>query len=284
MRLIVDSTTHHEDWEGNMWGDVLTSHGAAIICFASRRWFYSNTGEYWDKSWDIPMIQTDASGTPCSDESSIDLLYVDAVLEAIQNDPEKSAKLDLSKVWINGFSSGSEMSSYQAHCQRKRRGADFVQGFSVTHGGLNNKDVQKDRENMINSENWTPGDAYAKEQWWPFVPEDGSSSHPLKACLFDGTADEPYYTASKYLRDIWTGIGYPVYASYLQGGTHGDFESFNKAMGCLDDGTGDLIKYGPPMSNLAMGKADTVGNATKTFNVTEAGNWGIVRVAPGHPD
>ena len=83
---------------------------------------------------------------------------------------------------------------------------------------------------------------------------------------------------------IWTGIGYPVYASYLQGGMHKDFESFNKAMRCLDDGTGDLIKYGPPMSNLAMGKADTVGNATKTFNVTEAGNWGIVRVAPGHPD
>ena len=51
--------------------------------------------------WDIPVIQTSEAGTPCDEEDSSDLPYVNAVVDMLAAEPEL---YNLSSVYVAGQS------------------------------------------------------------------------------------------------------------------------------------------------------------------------------------
>lgn len=229
-----------QDQHGRLFGDETMKRGIALVCFYSRQWVDSSNpgcinGEPpgCHNSWDIPMMQSDATGTPCEDTDTNDLQYIDAVLDKL--DTDHPGVIDTSKVYVNGFSVGSQFAMYAAACLRNRRGGSFVQSLGVTHGGLNNKDVDPDSKvwapdgyaRLIENEVWAP-DGYAQDQYWPFVPKAKFN----KVCVYDGTEDGDFYVAAQYLVEATEASGSSVEYSWLQGGAHSDFEGHDLLLAC----------------------------------------------------
>jgi len=229
-----------QDQHGRLFGDETMKRGIALVCFNNRQWVDSSNpgcinGEPpgCHNSWDIPMMQSDATGTPCEDTDTNDLQYIDAVLDKL--DTDHPGVIDTSKVYVNGFSVGSQFAMYAAACLRNRRGSSFVQSLGVTHGGLNNKDVDPDSKvwapdgyaRLIENEVWAP-DGYAQDQYWPFVPKAKFN----KVCVYDGTEDGDFYVAAQYLVEATEASGSSVEYSWLQGGAHSDFEGHDLLLAC----------------------------------------------------
>jgi len=176
-------------------------HGFAYICGEATQDVFGHGGQ-----WNIPAKITDQTGTPCGSSDSVEVGYMQAVLDHLKKSPEK---YDTKRIFTSGCSMGSAFSGYMGNCLKKWD-AQQISAFATHSTGLK----YKGDGNRL-PENWGECDGC---QWWPFAPVKYSDSHGLKACIFDNTGDGDFYKTSKYLAQEWPKLGNPSESHFASGG------------------------------------------------------------------
>jgi hypothetical protein len=190
-------------------------HGFAYICGEATQDVFGSGGQ-----WNIPAEITDKSGTPCSTTDSVEVGYMQAVLDHLGKSPEI---YDTKSIFTSGCSMGSAFSGYVGNCL-KQWDAQQISAFATHSTGLK----YKGDGNRL-PENWGECDGC---QWWPFAPVKYTDSVGLKACIFDNTGDGDFYETSKYLAQKWPELGNPVESHFASGG-HCQNIPYSDIVSCL---------------------------------------------------
>ena len=186
--------------------------------------------------WQIPEVQTDETGIVCDWENNPDLLYIDAVIEELEDmaDDNGNKLFDTERIFVTGCSMGSAFTIFVTQCLHQRDPSNFT-AFATLGTGLK---VKGDGNNF-------PGQAGECDEC-QYFPAPVVQTQGLKLCIDNGDRDpneaNPYFYRSQLaLEEAWRNAGMPVETNYHDGG-HCDALSFDWMAECLDDGTGRLIK------------------------------------------
>merc|ERR1719218_302747 len=86
-------------------------HGFAFICGEATQDVFGHGGQ-----WNIPAEITDKTGTPCGSSDSVEVGYMQAVLDHLGKSPEK---YDTKRIFTSGCSMGSAFSGYIGNCLKQ---------------------------------------------------------------------------------------------------------------------------------------------------------------------
>jgi hypothetical protein len=190
-------------------------HGFAFICGEATQDVFGHGGQ-----WNIPEKMTDQTGTPCGSSDSVEVGYMQAVLEHLSKSPDT---YDTKRIFTSGCSMGSAFSGYMGNCL-KQWDATQISAFATHSTGLK----YKGDGNRL-PENWGECDGC---QWWPFAPVKYADSPGLKACIFDNTGDGDFYKTSQYLAQKWPELGNPSESHFASGG-HCQNIPYSDIVACL---------------------------------------------------
>merc|ERR1719273_565633 len=211
--------------------DYAKEYGFAVVCGEALQNILGNGG-----IWNIPQVQTDVTGPVCSDDDSLDAIYMKNVVKVLE---EQSEKFDTSRLYPFGCSLGSAFSEWTAVCMHQWYDDERVTTFGTHSTGLKIK----------GDGNRFPPDPYTGDSWgecpdcqyFPTVPVKTGQ----KACLADNTEDptpnNPYfYRSTEQMNEKWKEAGNRA-EMFLHSGGHCQFKDWMEILTCLDDGTGKLL-------------------------------------------
>ena len=156
--------------------DYAKQYGFALVCGEALQ-----TEELRESGqWKIPQIQTDETGPVCSDDDSIDAMYMKNVVETLDEQPEV---FDTSKLFTFGCSMGSGFSEWIAVCMHSWYEQGRVPAFATHSTGLKIKgDGNHFPPGPYDGEEWGECESC---QYFPTVPILTGQ----KACLADNDHD-----------------------------------------------------------------------------------------------
>ena len=219
------------DRHGHKLASLALEFDFALVC-GEARWRNGSGGFLWH----IPAVQTDASGTRCSDsEDEAYLVGIFSILPPFA---------DRSKTSFVGSSLGAGFATFAATCIRRALGRRAVGAFATHATGLKVKGDGLDFPAIWHATDrtWRWGEC-PECQWFPIVPQPEPG---LKACIFDGTADPTkenpfFYRSSLQLVHYWHAVGNPIDSSnngsFVEGGKHDKIDRWLAMLRCLDAST-----------------------------------------------
>lgn len=139
--------------------DYANKYGFALICGEATQDVFGHGG-----LWDIPTVQTDATGTRCDDGSSVEQAYLKNMVKSLD-----SKTYDTGRLFTSGCSMGSAFSEFSGVCMNHWYGSSKVSAFATHSTGLK---IKGDGNRLPPANNSTISWGECDDcQYFPIVPK-----------------------------------------------------------------------------------------------------------------